>query len=277
MENVEVPGPRRHQEADRRARRPRDEGRRRLPARRQDAAQGRPSGVPARVHLRGRRRHLPASSRRCRRTRPSCRRPARSLRKCAPNASIDVRSPAKAGERRRRLSSRPSCCPSASAGLAALSEVNFEVARGEIRAIIGPNGAGKSTFFNCLTGVLRPSGGRIIFNGEDITGLPSEHDLAKGHRALLPDHQYPAQRHGAGKRAHRRAVAPPRLEHGRASWRASPTSMRRPKPRWTRSACSARPTNWPPICRTASSAISKSALRSQPSRNCSASTSRPRA
>jgi len=58
-------------------------------------------------------------------------------------------------------------------GLAALSQVNFEVAPGEIRAIIGPNGAGKSTFFNCLTGVLRPSSGRIIFNREDITGLPS--------------------------------------------------------------------------------------------------------
>ncbi len=58
-------------------------------------------------------------------------------------------------------------------GLAALSQVNFEVARDEVRAIIGPNGAGKSTFFNCLTGVLRPSGGRIIFNDEEITGLPS--------------------------------------------------------------------------------------------------------
>ncbi len=56
-------------------------------------------------------------------------------------------------------------------GLAALSEVNFQVGREEVRAVIGPNGAGKSTLFNCLTGVLRPSGGRIIFNGEDITGL----------------------------------------------------------------------------------------------------------
>jgi branched-chain amino acid transport system ATP-binding protein len=57
-------------------------------------------------------------------------------------------------------------------GLTALNSVNFAVAPGEIRAIIGPNGAGKSTFFNCVTGVLRPTAGRIIFNGEDITGLP---------------------------------------------------------------------------------------------------------
>jgi branched-chain amino acid transport system ATP-binding protein len=65
-------------------------------------------------------------------------------------------------------------------GLAALSDVNFEIARDEVRAIIGPNGAGKSTFFNCLTGVLRPSSGRIVFNGEDITGLPSNAISQKG-------------------------------------------------------------------------------------------------
>jgi branched-chain amino acid transport system ATP-binding protein len=58
-------------------------------------------------------------------------------------------------------------------GLAALSHVNFAVERGRTHAIIGPNGAGKSTFFNCLTGVLTPTGGRIVFNGEDITSLPS--------------------------------------------------------------------------------------------------------
>jgi len=65
-------------------------------------------------------------------------------------------------------------------GLAALSDVNFEVACGEIRAIIGPNGAGKSTFFNCLTGVLRPTAGRILFNGEEITGLASNAISRKG-------------------------------------------------------------------------------------------------
>src|SRR5712672_2621824 len=65
-------------------------------------------------------------------------------------------------------------------GLAALSQVNFEVQRDEVRAIIGPNGAGKSTFFNCLTGVLRPTSGRIVFNGEDVTGLPSNAISQKG-------------------------------------------------------------------------------------------------
>src|SRR5512144_1127067 len=65
-------------------------------------------------------------------------------------------------------------------GLAALNQVNFEVRREEVRAIIGPNGAGKSTFFNCLTGVLRPTDGRIVFNGEDITGLPPNLISQKG-------------------------------------------------------------------------------------------------
>jgi len=65
-------------------------------------------------------------------------------------------------------------------GLAALNSVNFEVGRDEIRAIIGPNGAGKSTFFNCLTGVLRPSSGRILFKGEDITGLTADRISRKG-------------------------------------------------------------------------------------------------
>ncbi len=57
-------------------------------------------------------------------------------------------------------------------GLTALRDVSLAVAPGEIRALIGPNGAGKSTFFNCVTGVLRPTSGRILFAGEEITGLP---------------------------------------------------------------------------------------------------------
>src|SRR5262249_46252824 len=62
----------------------------------------------------------------------------------------------------------------------ALNSVNFEVGRDEIRAVIGPNGAGKSTFFNCLTGVLRPTSGRILFKGEDITGFSADRISRKG-------------------------------------------------------------------------------------------------
>src|SRR5258707_6586289 len=65
-------------------------------------------------------------------------------------------------------------------GLTALNNVEFAVARGEIRAVIGPNGAGKSTFFNCLTGVRHPTSGHILFNGEDITGLPPNRISQKG-------------------------------------------------------------------------------------------------
>ena len=65
-------------------------------------------------------------------------------------------------------------------GLTALNRVNFAVDRGEIRAVIGPNGAGKSTFFNCLTGVLRPSAGRILFDQQNITGLSPDRISRKG-------------------------------------------------------------------------------------------------
>jgi len=65
-------------------------------------------------------------------------------------------------------------------GLTALNNVNVSLDRGEIRAIIGPNGAGKSTFFNCTTGVLRPTSGRIVFDGEDIAGLSADRVSRKG-------------------------------------------------------------------------------------------------
>jgi branched-chain amino acid transport system ATP-binding protein len=65
-------------------------------------------------------------------------------------------------------------------GLTALGGVDFSIARGEIRAIIGPNGAGKSTFFNCVTGVLRPTAGRILFDGADVTGLSPDKISRRG-------------------------------------------------------------------------------------------------
>src|SRR5207248_9556613 len=54
-------------------------------------------------------------------------------------------------------------------GLLAVSEVTFSIPERGIVSIIGPNGAGKTTFFNMLTGLYRPTGGRISFRGRDIT------------------------------------------------------------------------------------------------------------
>ena len=57
-------------------------------------------------------------------------------------------------------------------GFAALRDVSFTVRARGIHAFIGPNGAGKTTLFNCLTGTLLPSTGRVVFAGRDITRLP---------------------------------------------------------------------------------------------------------
>jgi branched-chain amino acid transport system ATP-binding protein len=54
-------------------------------------------------------------------------------------------------------------------GLVAVSDVSFEIPERSIVSIIGPNGAGKTTFFNMLTGLYRPSIGRIVFDGKDIS------------------------------------------------------------------------------------------------------------
>jgi branched-chain amino acid transport system ATP-binding protein len=65
-------------------------------------------------------------------------------------------------------------------GLVALNRIDFALQRDAIHAIIGPNGAGKTTFFSCLTGVVRPTAGRILFNGEDVTGLSPDRISQKG-------------------------------------------------------------------------------------------------
>lgn len=65
-------------------------------------------------------------------------------------------------------------------GLAAVDGVDFSVGPREVKGIIGPNGAGKTTFFNLITGDLKPSSGRVILQGEDITGLPPHTICRKG-------------------------------------------------------------------------------------------------
>lgn len=65
-------------------------------------------------------------------------------------------------------------------GLAALSELSFQVRPGEILGLIGPNGSGKTTCLNVLSGIYRPSEGRVRLHGEDITRLPPHRVAARG-------------------------------------------------------------------------------------------------
>ena len=65
-------------------------------------------------------------------------------------------------------------------GLVANKDIDFTIPRGSIVSLIGPNGAGKTTFFNQLTGMLEPTSGDIVFNGESIVGLTPHKIVERG-------------------------------------------------------------------------------------------------
>jgi branched-chain amino acid transport system ATP-binding protein len=65
-------------------------------------------------------------------------------------------------------------------GVRALDKLDFAIAQGELVGLIGPNGSGKTTAFNLLTGVFKPSGGRIVFRGKDVAGNRPEQNAWLG-------------------------------------------------------------------------------------------------
>lgn len=65
-------------------------------------------------------------------------------------------------------------------GFRAVNEVDLNVHAGRIHALVGPNGAGKTTLFNMLSGFIKPSAGRVMFRGEDVTGMPPDRLARKG-------------------------------------------------------------------------------------------------
>jgi len=73
--------------------------------------------------------------------------------------------------------------------LQAIQDVSLHIEPGQIVGLIGPNGSGKSTLLNCIAGSLTPDGGRINFDGHDITGAPTD---AVFRRGIARSHQDPA-------------------------------------------------------------------------------------
>lgn len=61
-----------------------------------------------------------------------------------------------------------------------IEDISLSIRKGELSALIGPNGAGKTTFYNAISGAFPPTRGRVLLNGEDITGLPSHRVVEKG-------------------------------------------------------------------------------------------------
>ena len=97
-------------------------------------------------------------------------------------------------------------------GVQAVNNVNFALKERELRCLIGPNGAGKSTLFKMLTGQLKPTAGRIVFRGQDITG---DHTHLIARRGIGIKTQVPSLFDGLTVREHlwlsaRRTNAAPR-------------------------------------------------------------------
>ena len=74
-------------------------------------------------------------------------------------------------------------------GLMATNDVSFAVEEGRITSIIGPNGAGKTTLFNLLTGLYKPDAGKVLLEGQDISGWHSQ-DRESGDRPLFSGVEY---------------------------------------------------------------------------------------
>ena len=109
-------------------------------------------------------------------------------------------------------------------GLTAVDRCSFRIEAGRITGIIGPNGAGKTTIFNMVAGALPPSSGRILFDGEDIAGLPT-HSMF--HRGIVRTFQIP---HEFGRlTVLENLMVVPAAQPGERLWRvwASPARVRR--------------------------------------------------
>ena len=81
-------------------------------------------------------------------------------------------------------------------GVQAVNLVSFELVAGELLGVIGPNGSGKTTLVNLVTGFVKPTAGRVLYQGKDITGWPPYRvvrlGVARTFQMVKPFHQLPA-------------------------------------------------------------------------------------
>ena len=182
-------------------------------------------------------------------------------------------------------------------GVVAVAGIDLDVAAGAFVSIIGPNGAGKSTLFNLISGLDRPDGGSVSFEGRDVTGARPErlaalgmartfqHGRVFGNLSVLDNVLLGA--HTRLRRVRPRVpVLGPLLELGLAAIRPravaaeerglAPGRGRHPR-RCSASGCCRDGTNPRTACPTPIAAAWRSPARSHCSRACCCSTSRPRA
>ena len=168
-------------------------------------------------------------------------------------------------------------------GLVAVDDVDFELPPRSIVSIIGPNGAGKTTFFNMLTGLYKPSTGRILFDGRDITGTRPDKITELGVARTFQNIRLFATMTAVenvmvGQHARMKAgLFGSILRTPRVRQEERRCARRRARCSTTSASSRTSSTSWRSTSPTATSAGSRSPARSPPTRRCCCSTSRPRA
>ena len=167
-------------------------------------------------------------------------------------------------------------------GLIAVNDVDLTIPRGAIVSLIGPNGAGKTTFFNMITGVYKPTSGRVVFDGRDIAGLPPHTATERGIGRTFQNIRLFQQMTAARERPRRDALPPEGRDHREHPANAEGEARRARRRTNAPASCSttagspAVTTTMRATSRTAISGGSRSPVRSRPSpSSCSWTSPRP--
>ena len=192
----------------------------------------------------------------------------------------DAAPPGAGGVGGRWLFSASRTCPSASAGSTPCKDVTFAVHQGQIKALIGPNGAGKTTLFNLASGSYRPTQGRVLFSGVDVTGKAPHRICRMGlgrtfQHSLVFDDMSVVENVAVGRYSRTKAGVAVGGAHacrctgGRSGRPSRPRTRRCAGWAWTTG-----PTSRPRTCPWASGTCSRSPGRWRRSRSCCCWTSR---